>query len=652
MLDLSYARKMLFGALLFLPVLASADEVHPWLPVDSKDLQMKEFKPLPGAEAVLLYYANEIDDVGHYNFFYSRVKIFSDGGKQYANVEIPTPEKATLTDFFARTIHPDGKIVELTDRPFEKVVLRAKGLQVRVQAVTLPEVSAGDVIEYKYEIHYGDKGAPRHAWTVQHDLYAVKEHFSFKYDKKFSVRWLPTPGLKQSPDHDQKAAVLKMDAENVPPFEAEERMPPEDGYKLQVKFFYISPYMSSPSSYWFQNGQYLARGLEAHIGNHKEFVDAAREAIGSETDPEKKLRKLYARAQEIRNLSYERERTHNEQKKEELKENKTSLDILRHGYADRYEVVSFFVALARGAGFTASTALVASRESSFFDREVMSFRQFNSEIAVVRLNGKFIYLDPGTRFCPYGLLRWTHTGTAAMDMADPGNIFNTPGASEDSAFMARSAELKLSSDGGAQGEVRVEFSGTDALEWRLWSLSTDEAGRKKALEEEMKLWLPANAKAEMTDSVGWDKEYEPLTAVFKVEVPEYASAAGKRLLIPTALFLPKNKQVLKSGPRKYPIYYRYAFSEVDHVSLEMPEGYSPETLAAPQMETTKVGKYSNDASVTGKYVNLERSLKIVGILFTPDRYDEVRNFFSKVDADDELQTILHQAPAANAQKAN
>jgi hypothetical protein len=70
------------------------------------------------------------------------------------------------------------------------------------------------------------------------------------------------------------------------------------------------------------------------------------------------------------------------------------------------------------------------------------------------------------------------------------------------------------------------------------------------------------------------------------------------------------------------------------------------------METTKVGKYSNDASVTGKYVNLERSLKIVGILFTPDRYDEVRNFFSKVDADDELQTILHQAPAANAQKAN
>jgi hypothetical protein len=156
----------------------------------------------------------------------------------------------------------------------------------------------------------------------------------------------------------------------------------------------------------------------------------------------------------------------------------------------------------------------------------------------------------------------------------------------------------------------------------------------------------------MTDSAAWDKEYEPLTAIFQVEVPEFASAAGKRLLIPTALFLPKTKRILKSGPRKYPIYYHYAFTEVDHVSLEIPEGYSAETLAAPQTETTRFARYSNNASTTGKYVNLERSLRFGGVIFQPDQYDALRNFFSKVQSGDELQTVLHQGSPAEARKAN
>ena len=44
---------------------------------------------------------------------------------------------------------------------------------------------------------------------------------------------------------------------------------------------------------------------------------ARRSTIGTETDPEKKLRKLYARAQEIRNLTYERD----ERRKSKRKKN-------------------------------------------------------------------------------------------------------------------------------------------------------------------------------------------------------------------------------------------------------------------------------------------------------------------------------------------
>jgi Domain of Unknown Function with PDB structure (DUF3857) len=642
------ARKVLPAGFLVLSIFAPAQD-RGWRPVDPQDLQLKEIKQVPGAEGVLLYYADEIDDVDHSEFFYSRIKLFTDGGKHRANVEIPMLEKGSVTDLLARTIHPDGKIVDMVERPFEKVVFKGKGLRVKVLAFTLPQVGAGDIIEYQYQLHYGDKGLRAHHWTVQHDLFAQKEHFRFHFDKHRSVRWLPTTEQQPHPEYDAVNSLFHMEAENIAPFEAEEQMPPEDDYKWQVRFFYINPLLSSPYTYWYETAKWASRGIDEYVGKHKEIAGAATDAVGTETDPEKKLRKLYARAQEIRNLTYERHRTEKEQKSEDLKENKNVMDVLRHGYGDRSDITLFFIALARGAGFSASAAYVAGRSTRFFDREVLSFGQLDSEVALVNLNGKEVFLDPGTRFCPYGLMRWFRTGTSAMDMGDPGRFITTPSAGEDSAIIFRSAELKLGVDGAVKGEVRLEFYSSEALERRLSALETDEAGRKKELEEELKLLLPANATVEMTNSMHWEKEEESLLAIFRVEIPEFASAAGKRILIPVALFQPKRKRTLKSGPRKYPIYYQYAYTEHDNISVELPQGYSLETLAAPQNASTKFAKYSISASTTSNYVNLERSLKLGGVFFTVDRYEELRDFFGKVQAADELQTVLRQEQTAAAQ---
>jgi hypothetical protein len=48
-------------------------------------------------------------------------------------------------------------------------------------------------------------------------------------------------------------------------------------------------------------------------------------------------------------------------------------------------------------------------------------------------------------------------------------------------------------------------------------------------------------------------------------------------------------------------------------------------------------------------VNLERSLKFGGGFFTVDHYEELRDFFGKVQAADELQTVLRQEQTAVAQ---
>lgn len=644
-------RRVVLSGCLLLPCMGLA-QGHAWLPVEAQDLKMKEFSAAPGAEAVQLYYADEIDDVDHTEFFYSRIKVLTDGGKRHANIEIPMLEKTSINELYARTILPDGTIVEFTDKPFEKTVYRGKGIKFRVQAFTLPQVTAGSIIEYRYQLHYGDKGLHRHRWIVQHDIFAVKQHFRLRYDKHNSVRWLSTPGLEKTPENNLQAGTVQMDLDNISAFDAEEQMPPEDAYKLQVKFFYTGSILSSPGSYWFELGRYFSRGIEYYIGDHKEIRKAAEDAIGPETDPEKRLRKLYARAQEIRNLTYERHRTEKEQKREELKENKNVADVLKHGYGNRNEITRFFVALARATGFTSSVVFVSNRESRIFEREDLTFSQLDSEIAGVRLGGKTVFLDPGTRFCPYGLLRWMRTGTAAMDMRDPGTFVSTPGSGQDSAVITRSALLKLSPDGALKGELHVAYLGEEALERRLGALDTDDAGRKKDLEDEVKHWLPANAKAELTASAALEKEYEPLTAVFEIEVPEYASLLSDRLLLTTSLFQPQRKRLLKAGPRKYPIYYPYAFAEEDNITIELPEGFSAETPAATQSANLPYAKYQVAASASGNKLQIERTLMVNGIFFKPTQYDELRDFFGKVQAGDDSQSVLRRGKAAPGSKSN
>jgi hypothetical protein len=85
------------------------------------------------------------------------------------------------------------------------------------------------------------------------------------------------------------------------------------------------------------------------IGKPK-FAQKEIERILSPGDSdETKLRKIYARVQQIRALSYEPEKSNKERKQASLKENKNAEDILNHGYAFANEINLLFIALSRAA---------------------------------------------------------------------------------------------------------------------------------------------------------------------------------------------------------------------------------------------------------------------------------------------------------------
>jgi hypothetical protein len=629
-----------------------------WQPITQHDLEMKQVPGNPGADAVQLYYADFINDEEQTEFFYVRIKVLNEKGKGHADVELVIQPDVSISRLKARTIQPDGRITEFTGKPFQKTIIKTRGVKVLAKAFTMPEVNVGSIIEYKYHVDWPGIRTDN-SWTIQHELYTVKESFRMKpYSgllSGFSDGYQVAALYSHMPNNlkpTQKSGGYELDVDNMPALESEGYMPPEEDLKPQMRFFYISPRTSTKEKFWQDVGRRWNEDVEHFIGNRKEIAQASAQVIGNETDPEQKLQKLYARAQQVRNLTYERERTEVELKKENLKLNQNAGDALARGIGDREDITRLFVALARAAGFEASIVRVSDRQNKFFDKGLLSEQQLETEIALISLPGKEIYLDPGTRFCPYGYLRWIRTSTMGIKLDKKGGVFVTaPAASYDKATTRRNAEMALDGDGNLTGTITIKFEGGDALEHRLDELQADEAGKKKDLEDELHGWLPNGAAAKLTKAEGWETSDGPLIATFMVTIPGYASNAGKRLLVPTYLFQARQMDAFKHVDRKFPVYFPYAFGEVDKVNISMPAGYTLENT--PQQQTARLGyaAYQNVAQFDGKQLVTQRVLQVNGIFFRLEQYPEVKDFFGKVQAGDEQQAVLIGG-SINAQKAN
>jgi hypothetical protein len=634
-----------------------------WLPVTSEDWQMNQVPGDSGASAIQLYYAENIDDPGNRKFVYHRIKVLSEKGLQPkgpADVEILVPPDSSISELKARTLHPDGTIIEFSGKPFEKVVVKGRGIKFLAKTFTFPEVTVGSILEYRYVLNLPANIIFLYSeWTVQHPLFTVKENLSMVpylegirgFGRGYEVSAVST-NLPKGVKLEKKGRNWELNAQDLPAFQPESYMPPENTYKPEVRFFYISYQPESDDRYWRDLGKTLSEESERFIGNHDAVKEAALSAIGTDADSEAKLRRLYARVQQIRNLSFERELSEEERKKESLKENENAGDVLSRGYGWHNEVNRLFVGMARAAGFEASILASSDRKEGFFVKGLLSRSQVQKEIAVVKLNGKDLYLDPGTKFCPFGLLPWSQTSTQALKPDKKGGeLVLVPPATQDKAVIQRTATLAVDSTGLVKGEITIQYRGGEALERRLAALQTDDAGKRKMLEDELKEWLISGATVKLARSEGWEGGEEPLAAVFDVEVPGYASAAGKRLLMPSYMFQTKQIGTFKQSQRRFPVYFPYAFTELDTVSIKIPPGYSLESVPAQQDAGLPYARYQIQSQMAASQLVTQRKLAFNGIYFPLERYSELRGFFNKVQAGDEEQAVM-QGGGIDAQKSN
>jgi transglutaminase-like putative cysteine protease len=653
----------LFGGI-FSSLAGMAQTAPAWPAVSPEELALKDNPLRPGEPAMILYREIQTDSSKSLETHFTRIKIFREDGKKYADIEIPYLEKELqVENIQGRTIKPDGQAIDFGGAVYDRIVAKTKRFKINVKSFTFPDVQPGSIIEYSYRLHrhHGVPDVFKHPqdymipvalaypaaeWTIQHDLFVRRTHFVFRpfaRGMSVEVRSVHLPKMAE-PRREADGSII-MDVENVPAFQKEEHAPPEDFTKGRIELFYIAGYFSN-DAYWSDLAKYEARDTEKFLGKSKAIQQEAARLVSPNDSPETRLRKIYDRVQQIRYVSYERTRTEKERKQESLKPNKNVEDVLTRGYAFENEINLLFVALARAAGLDAYPVKITARDHTYFLKSLPDFRQLDAEVVEVRLDTKNIFLDPATRYCPFGLLPWEETDAGGIRLDEKyGLVVQTPSPNSWEAVISRQGRFKLDDRQNLQGKLEVSFAGQEALGRRIKANDEDEAGRRKLLEDEVESWLPKNATAKLISASGWTESTTPLTAVFEVQAPDYASRVGERLLFPAFVFQTPWKKAFQSQTRENMVDLHYARQEIDELTFEAPSGYQWENFPLSRSSKDVFAAYELSAEKQGAELRLKRTFNMDGYFFQPKSYPDLRLFFEYLRKNDDEQAILHAAAA-------
>lgn len=622
-----------------------------------EELKMTADPKAPGAPAVYLYREETTEDAQNLKTYYERIKVLTEKGKELATVRIPYEQGADkVVDIQARTIHPDGTVIPLTAKPADLMDYKVKGYQVNTVVFTLPSVEVGSILEYRLKIRPDESSVSEPVWDIQQPYFVHKAHYSFRpyvapghyitdsygttLNQMMYSRRLDTD-TKLDTDHPK--GTFTLDLTDIPAIPDEDWMPPLNTIKWSLRFYYSS--VTTGEAYWEQAGKRWSKSVQDFANPTGGLKKAVAEIVGPNDTEQQKAEKIYAAVLKLDNTVFSRTKSQAERKKEKLKDINKAEDVWKQRSGTDDEIALLYVAMARAAGLKAWAAKVVNRNRAIFDASYLSLRQLDDYIAIVLIDGKEVYLDPGQKVCPFGQLHWKHNLTSGLRQTDTGTAFaETPPTIFKNAVVKRAGNLDIDAEGNVKGIVRIVMSGPDALRWRQLALKNDLDEVKKQFNESIKDSLPDGVRAEVDHFLELDNYDAVLMAVVNAS-GNIGTATGKRFFLPGLFFESHAKHpFVAQDKRLTPIDVEYPRMEQDDITYRLPEGFRIESV--PQVAEVSWPKY---AVMTIKSVPKDDSVEVVRTfarnftMLDAKAYNDLRGFYLKQAAADQQQVVLTRA---------
>jgi hypothetical protein len=639
-----------------------------WRAIDPAELASKTPVVEKDADAEALFWevsvADEVEGgtVRTVLRHYLRIKIFTERGREsQSKIDIPYLSNWKISDIAARTVTADNRIIELKKEDvFERTIVRTSGLRIKAKSFAMPGVEPGSIIEYRWREVRNDRLANYIRLQFQRDVPVrlVKYHIKPLSDPNFpyGMRAQPFHGTN-TPFVKEKDGFYSTTMEKVPAFREEPRMPPEDQVRPWMLIYYTEDRKLAPDQYWKEKGKEFYETFKSRTKMSDEVKKAAADAIGDATTPEQKLERLFEFCRsKIKNINDDASGMTAEERAK-WKENKSPADTLKRGMGTGQNIDFLFATLATAAGFDVRMANLADRSDTFFDPSFADDYFISSYDITVRVGDTWRFYDPASTYVPHGMLRWQEEGVDAL-ISDPKALTwaMTPMSPPEKSLEKRSGTFRLLEDGTLEGDVRIEYTGHLAFDKKEYNDDDSPTQREETLRESVKARLST---AELSDIKieNVTDPIKPFVYAYHVRVSGYAQRTGKRLFLQPGFFTRGIGPLFSTAYRKHDIYFHYPWSEKDHLTIELPEGFVLDNPDAPAPITPEMTKNICEQririSVTkdGHTLIYDRGFFFGGggnTLFPVESYAALKQLFDVIrQADDHTITLKQGAATAS-----
>jgi hypothetical protein len=378
--------------------------------------------------------------------------------------------------------------------------------------------------------------------------------------------------------------------------------------------------------------------------------NAVKEFVLHSDSPEEKARKLYELVQKIENTDSSPDGAPLTGSEWIPKGKVESLLLSKKGSSN--QIAFLYLALVRKAGLNARPERIASRSLRIFSAQYMDNIQLDTVLVALKLDGKEILVDPGTKMAPFETLHWAHTGAGgvAMDASNKAEIIVTPLEKNENNSTLHVGTLDVAPHGAVSGSVKIAFLGQKAIELRQLGVKSGAEAVKSEINAMLAQQVPAGIQAAVDHLVYLDDPGRQLLAVIPVS-GSFAKNADGRLVLPRMFFEAQERNPFPSdSSRELPVDMRYPAQEQEQITYVLPAGYALEgTPQDTNLKWEENAAYQLRTKVEGSSITNARVLQRGFTILDSKDYEQLHDFYQKVVAADQQPLVLNAAQASKVQ---
>ena len=596
----------------------------------------------------------------------ARIKIYKKEGYDWANQSVvyyignnDSREKVDFTDVNTFNL-VNGKI--------EKTKLKSDGIfneevnKYRARKkITMPNVKEGSILEYSYTVRTNSIGMMRE-WAFQTSIpvnYSeyttyIPEYFTFNVRQKGYVFPKVTakkntksimfnskersegPGVTQTTFHTEKVDYIEIQtnyaALDLPAMKEESFVNNIDNYtsSLEQELSMIK-YPNSPLKTFSANWNSVAKTIYEYddfgpeLNKTGYFEDDLKALLAGLTKPEEKIMVILNHVKS--NVKWDKYYGYSCDKG------------VRKAYQEKSgniaEINLMLTAMLRYAGLTANPVLVSTRSNgiALFPNRTA----YNYVIAAVETEKGYILLDASDKFSvpnvlPMRALNWY------------GRLIRKDGTSEEIDLMPKKTSndivfmsYSIDADGKIAGKTKRQCSDYNAMIFRENINEYKEESYLEKLEND-------NNKIEITDySRTNEKELLlPTSETYSFTGSNLCEKIGDKIYVSPMLFFTNEKNPFNQETREYPVDFGFPFVDKYNITIQIPDGFTFETLPAPaaiNMEDN-LGSFKFNIAATENKLQMIISHQINNAIVSTQQYEMLKEYYKAMIEKESEKIVL------------